>query len=52
MISFLFNALILIICLFVISLLLLLMFWVVMRVLRSLFPQKFSTGARRKRDEV
>ena len=28
------------------------MFWVVVRVLRSLFPEKFKPGRKREKDEV
>lgn len=38
--------------LFLFTLLACAMFWVVMKVLRSMFPAKFSGGGRRTKDEV
>ena len=52
MIQFLISAAFVLVFLFVFVLLASGMFWVVMRVLRSLFPQKFKAGKRREEDEV
>lgn len=51
MIQFLVTAFFALICLFVISLLLCLMIWVVTRLLRFLFPQRFRPPERRNADE-
>lgn len=52
MISFLINAAFVLVFLFVFVLLGSGMLWVVMRVLRSLFPQKFKAGREREKDEA
>lgn len=51
MISFAFQALIALLCVFVIVVLLSLMLWVVVKLLRFLFPQKFAPSAKRLDDE-
>lgn len=52
MIKFLVSAGFLLVFLFVFVLLGSAMFWVVMKVLRSLFPKKFAADEKRKSDEV
>lgn len=44
------QAVICLVCLFLIVLLLALMAWVISRVLRALFPGRFAPGPRRKED--
>lgn len=45
MIKFLITALIVIVCVFFIAVLLCLMIWVITKLLRFLFPQRFGPGA-------
>lgn len=54
MIAFLFNAAVVLVCLFVIVLLLSLMAWAIFKVLRVLFPGKFKPQLddKRKSDKV
>lgn len=51
MISFLVSATFVLVFLFIFCLLFVCMFWVVMKVLRSLFPGRFSVCEKRKKDE-
>ena len=51
MISFAFQALVALVCVFVIVVLLSLMLWVVVKLLRFLFPQRFAPAAKRMEDE-
>ena len=51
MISFMFQALICLVCLFFIVVLLALMLWVLVKLLRVLFPRKFSPAPQRMEDE-
>lgn len=51
MVAFMFNAVIVLICLFVVVLMLSLMTWVVVKVWRALFPNRF-TSRKRAEDEV
>ena len=52
MITFLFNAAIVLVFLFVFALLGTLMLWVIIKMLRSLFPEKFSPSSKRLKDET
>ena len=52
MIQFLISAAFVLLFLFVFVLLASGMFWVVVRVLRSLFPERFKPGRKREKDEV
>lgn len=52
MIKFLISAAFVLMFLFVFVLLASGMFWVVVRVLRSLFPERFKPGRKREKDEV
>lgn len=52
MIKFLISAAFVLVFLFVFVLLASGMFWVIMRVLRSLFPQRFKPGKEREKDEA
>ena len=52
MIQFLITAAVVLVFLFILVLLGSGMLWVVVKVLRSLFPQRFKTGKRREEDEV
>lgn len=52
MIQFLITAAIVLVFVFILVLLGSGMLWVVVKVLRSLFPQKFKDGKRRDEDEV
>lgn len=51
MLVFLFNAAIVLVFLFVFALLGILMLWVMVKMLRSLFPDKFSPSSKRMKDE-
>lgn len=51
MIKFLVTAVIVLICLFLMALMLCLMVWVITRLLRSLFPQRFRPSDKRRKDE-
>ena len=51
MITFLVNAAIVLVFVFVLVLLSSGMFWVVMKVLRSLFPERFKPSGKRSKDE-
>ena len=51
MVAFMFNAVIVLFCLFVVILILSLMTWVIVKVLRALFPNRFISG-KRTEDEV
>lgn len=52
MIQFLITAAIVLVFVFILVLLGSGMLWVIVKVLRSLFPQKFKPGKRREEDEV
>ena len=52
MIKFLVNAAIVLVFLFIFVLIGSVMLWVIMKILRSLFPKKFATGKKREEDEV
>jgi len=52
MIKFAITAAIVLVCLFFIVLLAALMLWVIMKMLRSMFPDKFAPAAKRTEDEV
>lgn len=52
MIKFLINAAIVLVFLFVLVLIGSLMLWVIMKILRSLFPKKFAPDTKREGDEV
>lgn len=52
MIKFLIYAAIVLVFLFVLTLVGSAMLWVILKLLRSLFPHKFQPGAKRKRDEA
>lgn len=52
MIQFLITAAVVLVFLFILVLLGSGMLWVVVKVLRSLFPQRFKAGKRREEDEV
>ena len=52
MLVFLFNAAIVLVFLFVFALLGVLMLWVIIKMLRSLFPEKFSPSSKRLKDET
>ena len=52
MIQFLITAAIVLVFVFILVLLVSGMLWVIVKVLRSLFPQKFKPGKRREEDEV
>ncbi len=52
MIKFLIYAAIVLVFLFVLTLVGSVMLWVVLKILRSLFPYKFQPGAKRKKDEA
>lgn len=51
MISFAFQALVALVCVFIIVVLLSLMLWVVVKLLRFLFPQRFAPSVNRIDDE-
>lgn len=51
MISFLISATFVLVFLFIVCLLASCMFWVVMKVFRSLFPNRFSVCEKRQKDE-
>ena len=52
MIQFLITAAFVLVFLFIFALLASAMLWVIVRVLRSLFPQRFKPGAEREKDEA
>ena len=52
MIKFAITSVIVLVCLFFITLMLSLMVWVIVKVLRGLFPGKFAPAAKRVEDEV
>lgn len=52
MIKFLVTALFVAVFAFILFLLVSAMLWVVVKVLRSLFPQRFKSGRKREKDEV
>lgn len=52
MIQFLITAAIVLVFVFILVLLGSGMLWVIVKVLRSLFPQKFKAGKRREKDET
>lgn len=52
MVKFLISAAFVLVFVFLFVLLLSVMLWVVMKVLRGLFPAKFTTSRKRKNDEV
>ena len=52
MIKFLVNAAIVLVFLFIFVLIGSVMLWVIMKILRSLFPKKFAVGKKREKDEV
>ena len=52
MIKFLVYAAIVLVCLFLFVLVGSAMLWVVIKLLRSLFPKKFTPGKKREKDEV
>lgn len=52
MIKFIITAVIVLICVFFIVLLGTLMLWVIVKMLRGLFPAKFTPSSNRKGDEV
>ena len=52
MIKFLISAGFVLVFLFIFVLIGSVMLWVVMKILRSLFPQKFATGKKREKDET
>lgn len=52
MIKFIITAGIVLVCLFIIVLLASLMLWVIVKMFRGLFPEKFSPNAKRIQDEA
>ena len=52
MIKFLVYAAIVLVCLFIFVLIGSVMLWVIIKMLRSLFPKKFATSEKREKDEV
>lgn len=52
MIQFLITAAIVLVFVFILVLLGSGMLWVIVKVLRSLFPQKFKAGKKREKDEI
>ena len=52
MIKFLVYAAIVLVCLFIFVLIGSVMLWVIIKMLRSLFPKKFAVGKKREKDEV
>lgn len=52
MIKFLINVGFVLVFLFIFALIGSAMLWIIMKVLRSLFPQKFAPGKKREKDEV
>lgn len=52
MLVFLFNAAIVLLFVFVFALLGTLMLWVMVKLLRGLFPEKFSPSSKRMKDET
>ncbi len=52
MVKFLISAAFILVFVFLFVLLLSVMFWVVMKVLRALFPGKFQPSVKRKNDDV
>ena len=52
MLVFLFNAAIVLVFVFAFAVLGTLMLWVVVKMLRSLFPEKFSPSSKRLKDET
>ena len=52
MIKFLVTAAVVLVCVFILVLVLCLMIWVVTRLLRWLFPQRFKPGKEREKDEA
>lgn len=51
MVKFLINAAFVLVFLFILLLLLSVMLWVVVKVLRALFPEKFKPAAKRSKDD-
>ena len=52
MIAFMFNAVLVLIGLFIVVLISSLMLWVIVKLLRGLFPGKFAPSRKREGDEV
>ena len=52
MIKFLVYAAIVLVCLFIFVLIGSVMLWVIIKMLRSLFPKKFAASKKREKDEV